>query len=124
MNEPMVHTPRDRRVYPLTPREAEVLGVIVQGLSNKEAAKQLGISPRTIEVHRARALEKTQAKNSCDLARMLTEQAAEEETRRLVLDLRRVLDSGSEEMHAFDAVCRAHGLEPAKWVPETEAPTP
>ncbi len=37
----------------LTPREREVLQLIAQGQSNKEAGRELGISPRTIEVHRA-----------------------------------------------------------------------
>ncbi|MEX1083592.1 MAG: response regulator, partial [Xanthobacteraceae bacterium] len=40
----------------LTPREREVLGQIAGGASNKEAGRKLGISPRTIEVHRARIM--------------------------------------------------------------------
>ena len=46
----------------LTPREREVLEQITDGASNKEAGRQLGISPRTIEVHRARIMDKLGAK--------------------------------------------------------------
>jgi FixJ family two-component response regulator len=56
---------------PLTRREREVLAQIVAGASNKEAARQLQISPRTIEVHRARIMEKLEAKNLADLVRIL-----------------------------------------------------
>jgi two-component system, LuxR family, response regulator FixJ len=55
----------------LTPREREVLGKIAEGASNKEAGRQLGISPRTIEVHRARIMEKLGAKNAADLVRIV-----------------------------------------------------
>ncbi len=55
----------------LTPRELEVLQQITAGASNKEAGKRLGISPRTIEVHRARIMEKLQARNAADLVRMV-----------------------------------------------------
>lgn len=55
----------------LTPRELEVLQEITAGASNKEAGKRLGISPRTIEVHRARIMEKLQARNAADLVRMV-----------------------------------------------------
>jgi FixJ family two-component response regulator len=56
---------------PLTPREQDVLGCLVDGSSNKEIARQLGISPRTIEVHRARIMEKLGAKNAADLIRVV-----------------------------------------------------
>ncbi len=55
----------------LTPREREVLGQIAGGDSNKEAGRKLGISPRTIEVHRARIMEKLGAKNAADLVRIV-----------------------------------------------------
>ena len=44
---------------------------IAAGASNKEAGRQLGISPRTIEVHRARIMEKLGAKNAADLVRIV-----------------------------------------------------
>lgn len=61
--------PADRE--PLTPRECEVLAQFVAGASNKEAGRQLGISPRTIEVHRARIMEKLGARNIADVIRIV-----------------------------------------------------
>ncbi|MGQ3355618.1 MAG: response regulator transcription factor [Phreatobacter sp.] len=59
----------------LTPRERQVLEQIAGGASNKEAGRNLGISPRTIEVHRARIMEKIGARNAANLVRIvLTEQ--------------------------------------------------
>jgi two-component system response regulator FixJ len=55
---------------PLTLREAEVLAEIVEAASNKEVAQHLGISPRTIEVHRAHIMAKLGAKNTADLVRI------------------------------------------------------
>jgi two-component system response regulator FixJ len=55
----------------LTPRESEVLAQIAAGASNKEAGRKLGISPRTIEVHRARVMEKIGARNAADLGRIV-----------------------------------------------------
>lgn len=55
----------------LTPRERQVLGEIVRGLSNKEAGRTLNISPRTIEVHRARIMQKLGARNAADLVRIV-----------------------------------------------------
>ena len=56
---------------PLTRREQDVLACLVKGESNKEAARRLGISPRTIEVHRSRIMEKLDAKNTADLIRIV-----------------------------------------------------
>lgn len=55
----------------LTARERDVLEWIARGASNKEAGRELGISPRTIEVHRARIMEKLAAKNAADLMRIV-----------------------------------------------------
>lgn len=55
----------------LTPRERQVLQLIAEGQSNKEAGRELGISPRTIEVHRARVMEKLGARNAADLVRIV-----------------------------------------------------
>lgn len=55
----------------LTPREREVLQLISNGQSNKEAGRELGISPRTVEVHRARVMEKLGARNTADLMRIV-----------------------------------------------------
>jgi two-component system response regulator FixJ len=61
---------RDR----LTPREYQVLELIAGGASNKEAGRVLGISPRTVEVHRAHVMEKLGAKNSVDLVHKVMSQ--------------------------------------------------
>lgn len=55
----------------LTRREREVLNQIVAGASNKEAGSVLGISPRTIEVHRSRIMGKLGARNAVDLVRIV-----------------------------------------------------
>jgi FixJ family two-component response regulator len=56
---------------PLTRREREVLEQFVSGASNKEAGRQLGISPRTIEDHRASLMKKLGARNATDLIRIV-----------------------------------------------------
>jgi len=58
------------RIAALTPREREVLEALVAGRPNKVIAHQLGISPRTVEIHRARVMEKMQAQSLSDLVRM------------------------------------------------------
>jgi two-component system response regulator FixJ len=55
----------------LTAREREVLARIAAGASNKEAGRELGISPRTVEVHRARIMDKLSARNAADLVRIV-----------------------------------------------------
>ncbi len=54
---------------PLTRREREVLEQFTAGASNKEAGRHLGISPRTIEDHRANIMKKLGARNAADLVR-------------------------------------------------------
>ena len=55
----------------LTQREREVLAEITGGASNKEAGRRLGISPRTIEVHRAHIMDKIGARNASDLVNIV-----------------------------------------------------
>jgi two-component system response regulator FixJ len=59
------------RLASLTPREREVLVGLVAGNPNKTIAYDLGTSPRTIEVHRARVMEKMQARSLAELVRMV-----------------------------------------------------
>lgn len=54
----------------ITPRQRDVLGLVVAGLSNKEIAHRLGISERTVEVHRGWVMEKMKARSIADLVRM------------------------------------------------------
>jgi FixJ family two-component response regulator len=61
---------------PLTRREREVLEQFTAGASNKEAGRQLGISPRTIEDHRANIMKKLGARNAADLVRIVMTAAA------------------------------------------------
>jgi len=58
------------RLSCLTSREMELLPLIAAGKSNKEIARQLDVSHRTIEIHRARVLKKTGATNLMELARL------------------------------------------------------
>jgi two-component system response regulator FixJ len=67
-NTPLVEPRR-----PLTDREQEVLDLLVQGHQNKIVAHKLGISTRTVEVHRGRVMEKLNAKNLADLVRFSIE---------------------------------------------------
>jgi FixJ family two-component response regulator len=55
----------------LTPRERDVLSQITAAASNKEAAKNLGISRRTVEIHRVHIMQKLGAKNAVDLIRIV-----------------------------------------------------
>ncbi|MGV9007444.1 MAG: response regulator transcription factor [Brevundimonas sp.] len=58
------------RLNRLTPRETQVFDGLVQGLSNKEIAQDLRISPRTVEVFRAKIMVKTEAASLSALVRM------------------------------------------------------
>lgn len=54
----------------LTAREREVLDRVAEGLHAKEIAARMGISPRTVEVHKARIMEKLDARNVAELVRL------------------------------------------------------
>ncbi len=58
------------RFASLSERETEVMYLILEGQMNKQIADRLGIAIRTVEVHRARVLQKTGARNSVELAQM------------------------------------------------------
>lgn len=59
-----------RRFESLTPRETEVLNLVVAGLLNKQIADELGTSELTVKTHRAHVMEKTQADSLASLVRM------------------------------------------------------
>ncbi|HEX6927983.1 MAG TPA: response regulator [Gammaproteobacteria bacterium] len=61
------------RLMRLTRREREVMELLADGRHNREIAETLGISPRTVEVYRARMMEKLQARNLADLIRIILE---------------------------------------------------
>jgi FixJ family two-component response regulator len=58
------------RYASLSPRERDVLRLIVRGLLNKQVADELGIVEKTVKVHRARVMEKMQANSLAELVRM------------------------------------------------------
>lgn len=58
------------RIASLTQREREVMVLAVNGLANKEIARHLGISHRTVEIHKARIMHKTGADTVLELARI------------------------------------------------------
>lgn len=54
----------------LTPREREVMALVTEGKANKVIAAELGLSPKTVEVHRAAVMDKMQADSVADLVRL------------------------------------------------------
>lgn len=62
-----------QRLDSLTPREREVLDLVTRGKANKVMAAELGVSQRTVEIHRARVMEKMGATSLAQLVRMVME---------------------------------------------------
>ena len=60
----------EQRFAMLTPRERQVLPLVVSGLLNKQSAAELGISEVTLEIHRRRVMQKMEAQSLADLVRM------------------------------------------------------
>lgn len=61
----------EARLETLTPREREVLDCMVAGMQNKAAARELGISIRTVEIHRSRILHKLDVEQVSEVVRMV-----------------------------------------------------
>lgn len=59
-----------KRIKGLTPRETEVLHWVISGARNKAIAEALGVSVKTIKVHRGRVMEKTRVSSLAELVRM------------------------------------------------------
>ncbi len=68
------------RIANLTPREADVFREVVAGYANKVIAHRLGLSPKTVEIHRARVMEKTGATNMSQLVRMALKAGVDPDT--------------------------------------------
>lgn len=69
-NKESQRTGLDQLLASLTPREKEVMDMVVAGRHNREIAEALGISPRTVEVHKARMVMKLRVDNVPDLVRL------------------------------------------------------
>lgn len=67
---------RSERLERLTSREREVLGLLAEGLQHREIAERLTISPRTVEVYKARMMEKLQCRTLAEIVRIGTEAGA------------------------------------------------
>ena len=61
----------NERIDTLTPREREVMGLVVGGHSNKGIAKELGVSIKTVEVHRGNLMSKMKAQSLSELVRLV-----------------------------------------------------
>jgi two-component system response regulator NreC len=80
VNELGIHRPEQeernkqlRAVETLTEREKEILGWVGKGLTSNSIAQQLHISPRTVDTHRARIMQKLGLKNKLDVVRFMME---------------------------------------------------
>ncbi len=62
---------REALLAALTQREREVMALLVDGMHNVDVARRLDISPRTVEVHKARILDKLGARNVAELIRIV-----------------------------------------------------
>jgi FixJ family two-component response regulator len=73
LSENANHQEAQARLADITEREQDVMLLAVQGLPNKHIARQLGISHRTVEIHKSKIMQKTGAINLLDLARIVHE---------------------------------------------------
>ncbi len=69
-SEQVLHHVAEEKIAKLTRRERQVMDMLVQGCQNRTIAEKLGISPRTVEIHRARVMEKLEAHSLSDVVRL------------------------------------------------------
>ena len=67
------HMSAVERFSRLTPRQAEVFGILISGASNKEIANRMGISERTVKAHRRAIMERLAADTIADIYRLVSE---------------------------------------------------
>jgi FixJ family two-component response regulator len=80
-HERLAYDAIEARVSNLTPREKQVLDLVIHDNSNKEIAHQLGVSIKTVEFHRARVMEKMHADSLLHLSQMVRNVLTEEQQR-------------------------------------------
>ena len=68
------------QVAQLTPREREVMSLVVAGKANKVIASELGLSQKTVEVHRARVMRKMHAESVAQLVQLALESSAQQQS--------------------------------------------
>ncbi len=68
------------RLALLTPRERQVMEMVVAGGTNKVIAKHLGVSSKTVEAQRGRVMDKMQADNTAELVRIAIDAGVTKET--------------------------------------------
>lgn len=69
ITERLLEPPGPQEADDLTPRQKEVITLIAQGKSSKEIARELGLSPKTVDVHRARIMERLRVNDVAGLTR-------------------------------------------------------
>jgi two-component system response regulator FixJ len=57
------------KIASLTKRETQVFNLMVQGIPNRQIAEQIGISPKTLDIHRSNLMDKMEARTPADLCR-------------------------------------------------------
>lgn len=69
----MMRIAHEQRLATLSPRELEVARRVVEGMTSKQIGRELGISPRTVEIHRSNMMHKIGARNTAEAAVLLAE---------------------------------------------------
>ncbi len=100
---------RQNGAFRATPREREILGLLAVGLTDKEAAVQLGISPRTVQMHLRHFCKRNAVRNRAEAAALWTGSHCDRVVSKLVDEARRV--HRIDESHAnASTVLRSPGF--------------